>query len=111
LGRRDIKGSSDLGFGRHFSKRCRIKRIYLFIQHLTRMIIARNRTVDQRQQLRTQRRQNEILAIAALFFRPRFNKATLEQQRLVIGSGLLQCVQVASVLAGRRSDPNCKSSS
>jgi hypothetical protein len=73
----------------------------LLIQHLAWVIVARNRTVDQRQQLRAQRGQDEILAITALVFGARFDKAALEQQRFIIRSRLLERVQIAGGLARR----------
>lgn len=77
--------SGNLSLGSHLGKGRRLQRIHLLIQHLTRVVIARNRAVDQRQKLCAQRSEDEILTISALFLGARLNKATLEQQRFVIG--------------------------
>ncbi|SST11285.1 Uncharacterised protein [Acinetobacter baumannii] len=60
----------------------------------------RRLAADQAEQALAARREDEVLAIAALLFRTRFDEAALQQDRLVVGGLLLQRIHVADPLPG-----------
>jgi len=60
----------------------------------------RRLAADQAEQALAARREDEVLAIAALLFRTRLDETALQQDRLVVGGLLLQRIHVADPLPG-----------